>query len=91
MNFLPLAVHPCDRKTKGGCEQICSKDGKKFQCECKHPEFKLAKDRKDCIPVHPCDRPNKCKGRCNKKGSGFFCSCPPDHILQEDGSCKPSK
>ena len=41
-------VHPCDRKDKGGCSQICVKDGLKSKCQCKRPEFKLAANEKDC-------------------------------------------
>jgi hypothetical protein len=52
-------VHPCDRKEKGGCQQACVKDGNKFECKCKHPEFKLAEDGKNCIPfTHATDRTN---------------------------------
>ena len=41
-------VHPCDRNH--GCEQKCIQDNtaKKFHCECKSPEFKLAGNGKNC-------------------------------------------
>ena len=41
-------VHPCDKKTKGGCDQICEKNGEAAKCACKEPEFKLAEDTKSC-------------------------------------------
>ena len=42
-NYLPLSellydffftVHPCDKDTKGGCDQICNKDGDDAVCAC---------------------------------------------------------
>ena len=50
MNILssfPL-VHPCDKETKGGCDQICVKNGEKHTCACNAPEFKLGDDGKKC-------------------------------------------
>ena len=95
------AVHPCETKGKGGCEQICNKHGKKFTCSCVAPLWTLEKDGKSCKKVHPCDKPNKggCSQICNKKPMGeeeeeeeeeeedkpFTCSCKPGFRLQEDG------
>ena len=41
-------VHPCDKPTKGGCDQTCTKKGNEAVCVCKAPEFKLAADGKAC-------------------------------------------
>ena len=41
-------VHPCDKKTKAGCSQICNKVGKSAQCACKEG-YKLASDKKFCV------------------------------------------
>ena len=41
-------VHPCDKESKGGCEQTCEKDGEKVVCSCAAPDYKLAGDGKSC-------------------------------------------
>ena len=46
MIFL-LSVHPCDKRSKGGCSQICNRNGDKALCSCK-PGYKLAKDGVTC-------------------------------------------
>ena len=43
-----IPVHECDKPTKGGCEQICTKKGDEAICKCKTPEFKLSTDGKSC-------------------------------------------
>ena len=43
-----LPVHPCDKETKGGCDQICNKDGDDAVCACNEPDYKLAEDGKSC-------------------------------------------
>ena len=38
-------IHPCDKETKGGCEQVCNKDGEKAKCSCDPKEdYKLEED-----------------------------------------------
>merc|ERR1711887_480182 len=39
--------HPCDKKSKGGCSQICQKRGRGRVCQCKRG-FKLLADRRSC-------------------------------------------
>ena len=35
LNFIfCLVPHPCDEATKGGCAQICTKDGDNAVCSC---------------------------------------------------------
>ena len=47
--FFILPVHPCDKKTKGGCEQVCNKDGDNVICSCEPAEdFTLNTDGKTC-------------------------------------------
>ena len=42
-------VHPCDKKTYGGCEQVCNKDGENAKCSCEPAEeFTLNADGKTC-------------------------------------------
>ena len=42
-------VHPCDREGKGGCEQVCNKDGVNAKCSCGPAEdFTLNADGKTC-------------------------------------------
>ena len=41
--FFLFLVHPCDRKNKGGCDQICTKNGDKYTCSCKSG-FRLTSD-----------------------------------------------
>ena len=43
-------IHPCDKPTKGGCDQTCNKDGETFTCSCQAPEFKLNADGESCDP-----------------------------------------
>ena len=45
-----FSVHPCDKPSKGGCEQKCTKKGDEALCECLEPEFKIATDGKSCDP-----------------------------------------
>ena len=45
--ILFYSVHPCDMKSKGGCGQICHKQGRRSRCSCK-PGFKLADDKQSC-------------------------------------------
>lgn len=40
-------VHPCDKSAKGGCTQICAKDGEGLKCECQEG-YKLNEDGKTC-------------------------------------------
>ena len=40
-------MHPCDRKSNGGCDQVCMKKGKGLTCSCKNG-FKLAADKIIC-------------------------------------------
>ena len=44
------SVHPCDKDTKGGCDQTCNKDGEKAKCSCTPVDFKLGEDGKTCDP-----------------------------------------
>ena len=44
-------VHPCDKENKGGCEQVCNKDGKKPKCSCTPAtDYKLNDDGVSCDP-----------------------------------------
>ena len=47
-NICLLSVHPCDKETKGGCDQICNKDGDDAVCSCNEPDYKLGEDGKSC-------------------------------------------
>ena len=40
-------VHACDKKSKGGCEQTCNKNGGGFTCSCL-VAYELADDKKSC-------------------------------------------
>ena len=84
-----LSVHPCDKTNKAGCEQLCKKKGDEAVCKCK-PGFKLAKNRKNCTKVHPCDhRSGGCEQICQKHGEKAICKCKPGFVLEEDGlNCK---
>ena len=43
-----ISVHPCDRRNKGGCSQICNrKDDRLYTCSCK-PGFEIAKNKMTC-------------------------------------------
>ena len=46
MLFL-LSVHPCDKKTKGGCAHKCNKKGDGVFCSC-NKGYILEKDNKSC-------------------------------------------
>ena len=47
--FFILPVHPCDKKTYGGCEQKCNKDGDNAKCSCEPAEdFTLNGDGQTC-------------------------------------------
>ena len=60
--FFVLPVHPCDKATKGGCEQVCNKDGENAKCSCEPAEdFTLNADGKTCdkskfFIFHPLNR-----------------------------------
>ena len=88
-------IHPCDKKSKGGCDQTCTKDGENAICSCTPVDFKLGEDGKTCEIVHPCDKPTKggCEQTCTKKGTEALCECKaPEFKLGEDGkSCDPGK
>ena len=44
-----ISVHPCDKDSKGGCEQLCNKDGVNAKCSCEPTEdFTLNKDAQTC-------------------------------------------
>ena len=47
-------IHPCDKKSKGGCDQTCTKDGEKAVCSCTPVDFKLGEDGKSCEPGKFC-------------------------------------
>jgi hypothetical protein len=44
-------IHECDTKKKGGCSQLCHKEGKKFKCDCE-VGYALDKDGKSCFKDH---------------------------------------
>ena len=47
--IIVLPVHPCDKPNKGGCEQICDKDGEKAVCSCVSPyDYTLSANGKTC-------------------------------------------
>ena len=99
-----VKIHPCDKKNKGGCAQICNKkpfdeeeeeeeeeESKPFTCSCK-PGFKLDEDGVTCNKIHPCDTPKKggCEQVCVKKGDDAECKCNTGFLLTEDGKkCEP--
>ena len=43
-----ILVHPCDKATKGGCDQVCEKDGAKAVCKCDKEGFQLEEDNQSC-------------------------------------------
>ena len=45
---LLLLVHPCDKPTKGGCEQVCDKKGDEALCGCKEGYKVSAEDKSKC-------------------------------------------
>ena len=45
--YFPISVHPCDKKSKGGCSQICNKRKDLHVCSCE-AGFVLAKDKMTC-------------------------------------------
>ena len=45
-SFFP--VHPCDKDTKGGCAQVCNKDGAGFFCSCEEGFKVSTQDEKLC-------------------------------------------
>ena len=72
-------VHPCDEKTKGGCDQICNRQGKKATCSCE-PDFKLQEDGRTCEILPPCERMDNggCEHKCklnNDNEEGYTCQC----------------
>ena len=52
-SLLLLLVHPCDKKNKGGCEQICNKKGDGVICSCENG-YKLFDDKKSCVKSMLC-------------------------------------
>ena len=42
-----ISVHPCDKDSKGGCEQLCNKDGVNAKCSC-NEGYKLNADGVAC-------------------------------------------
>ena len=85
-------VHPCDKPNKGGCQHICTKDGKKTVCSCKKG-FTLEEDGESCEQIHPCDRKDKggCDQICLKKGFDAVCKCRNGFILRRNKTCEPGK
>ena len=47
ISFALYLVHPCDKRTKGGCDQTCNKEGDSFSCSCE-TGFKLEGDGRSC-------------------------------------------
>ena len=45
--FSHLLEHPCDKEDNGGCQQICTENGKDYKCSCKEG-FKLNTDMTSC-------------------------------------------
>ena len=41
-------IHPCDQEEKGGCEQICAKNGAVAQCSCNEGFKTSTTDPKKC-------------------------------------------
>ena len=41
-------VHPCDRKDKAFCDQVCNKNETSFECSCRDG-FKFGEDGKTCV------------------------------------------
>ena len=42
------SVHPCDRKDKKFCDQVCNKNGTSHECSC-NKGYKFAADGKTCV------------------------------------------
>ena len=40
-------VHPCEKEEKGGCSDICKKNGLSVTCSCPE-EYELMEDKKTC-------------------------------------------
>jgi len=85
-----MPVHPCDKPSQGGCEQLCLKQGRSPKCACESG-FRLDQNRRTCSQVHPCDEHNGgCEQRCLKQGSSPICACVSGYTLNEDGKfCTP--
>ena len=47
MSIYTILAHPCDKPTKGGCDQVCKKDGDKSSCSC-NEGYRLEEDGKSC-------------------------------------------
>merc|ERR1712013_287795 len=75
-----------DKESKGGCEQVCNKDGTEALCACGE-EYELKEDGKTCEELHPCDKKGNagCSQVCNKEGAEATCSCEEDFTLEQDG------
>ena len=41
-------MHPCDQTNKGGCSDLCEKDGDNAKCKCSKNGFQLDSDAKTC-------------------------------------------
>ena len=53
-SFSHIIVHPCDKESKGGCDQVCNKKNKEeASCACQPIDFSLNKDGKSCDPGIP--------------------------------------
>ena len=46
--FSPYLVHPCDKSSNGGCNQICKKMKNEYACACQDG-FVIGSDGKTCI------------------------------------------
>jgi len=45
--------HPCDQQNRGGCNQICQKDGTRAICGCKE-NYELDTDKRTCLRKKRC-------------------------------------
>ena len=45
---MSVTVHPCERKDKPVCSQVCNKKADKYECACED-DFQLLSDEKTCI------------------------------------------
>ena len=54
MYRISFSVHACDRSDKGGCDQNCTKVGKKAKCSCSEPNWTLEKDGRTCKEGKKC-------------------------------------
>ena len=47
--ILLFTVHPCEKEARGGCSEVCNRDGVEAICACTNPKTRRLKaDNKTC-------------------------------------------